>query len=135
VYRKIVILSMQKWTSELLNQLGTDLRQRAQIISATHRYLPNRIPRFGTHWSKGGIQNEYEGSLGIKKYSQSSSLKEPNSLQLNGWYSIKPLQNGIPSLVDLLEVSVENLQTLFMNAGVGLESLDNATNYSASNHL
>jgi hypothetical protein len=41
------------------------------------------------------------------------------------WYSIKPLQNGIPSLADLLEVSVENLQTL--------ESWDNATNSSASN--
>jgi hypothetical protein len=35
------------------------------------------------------------------------------------WYSITPLQNGIPSLADLLEVSGENLQTLFKNAGLG----------------
>jgi hypothetical protein len=35
------------------------------------------------------------------------------------WYSIKPLQNGIPSLADLLEVSVENLQTLLSKAGLG----------------
>jgi hypothetical protein len=35
-------------------------------------------------------------------------------------YSIKPLQNGIiPSLADLLEVSAENLQILFKNAGLG----------------
>jgi hypothetical protein len=26
------------------------------------------------------------------------------------WYSIKPLQNDIPSLADLLEVSAENIQ-------------------------
>jgi hypothetical protein len=34
-------------------------------------------------------------------------------------YFIKPLHNGIPSLVDLLEVSRENLWTLFTNAGLG----------------
>ena len=28
------------------------------------------------------------------------------------WYSIKPLQNGILILADLLEVSAENLQSL-----------------------
>jgi hypothetical protein len=35
------------------------------------------------------------------------------------WYSIKPLENGIPSLADLLEVSSENLQIVFKNAGLG----------------
>jgi hypothetical protein len=35
------------------------------------------------------------------------------------WYSLKPLQTGIPSLADLLEVSPENLQTLFAKAGLG----------------
>ena len=35
-------------------------------------------------------------------------------------YSIKHPQNGIiPSLADLLEVSAENLQILFKNAGLG----------------
>jgi hypothetical protein len=35
------------------------------------------------------------------------------------WYSLKPLQTGIPSLADLLEVSPENLQTLLTRAGLG----------------
>jgi hypothetical protein len=35
------------------------------------------------------------------------------------WYSIKPLQNDIPSLADLLEVSAENIQSLFAKAGLG----------------
>jgi hypothetical protein len=35
------------------------------------------------------------------------------------WYSVKPLHTGIPSLVDLLEVSSENLQILLMKAGTG----------------
>jgi hypothetical protein len=35
------------------------------------------------------------------------------------WYSIKSLHNGIPSLLDLLEVSAENLQTVLKNAGLG----------------
>ena len=35
------------------------------------------------------------------------------------WYSIKPLHNDIPSLANLLEVSAENLQGLFVKAGLG----------------
>jgi hypothetical protein len=35
------------------------------------------------------------------------------------WYSIKPLQNDIPSLVNLLEVSAENLQSLLVKVGMG----------------
>ena len=35
------------------------------------------------------------------------------------WYSIKPLHNDIPSLADLFEVSAENLQSLFVQAGFG----------------
>jgi hypothetical protein len=35
------------------------------------------------------------------------------------WYSIKPLHNDIPSLGDLLEVSPENLLSLFVQAGFG----------------
>jgi hypothetical protein len=35
------------------------------------------------------------------------------------WYSSKLLQNDIPSLTDLLEVSVENLHTLFVKAVLG----------------
>jgi hypothetical protein len=35
------------------------------------------------------------------------------------WYSLKPLQNGIPSLADLMEVSSENLHIIFKNAGLG----------------
>ncbi len=41
------------------------------------------------------------------------------------WYSVKPLQNGIPSLADLLEVSAENLQSLFAKAGLGKLGHDN----------
>jgi hypothetical protein len=35
------------------------------------------------------------------------------------WYSVKPLQKEIPSLADLLEVSADNLQSLFVQAGFG----------------
>jgi hypothetical protein len=35
------------------------------------------------------------------------------------WYSIKPLQNSIPSLAGLLEVSAENLQCLLVKGGLG----------------
>jgi hypothetical protein len=35
------------------------------------------------------------------------------------WYSIKPLHNDIPSLANLLEVSAESLQGLFVKAGLG----------------
>ncbi len=43
------------------------------------------------------------------------------------WYSIKPLHNDIPSLADLLEVSAENLQGLFVKAGLG--KLGHANNF------
>ncbi len=35
------------------------------------------------------------------------------------WYSLKPLQSEILSLADLLEVSPENLQHLFVEGGLG----------------
>jgi hypothetical protein len=35
------------------------------------------------------------------------------------WYSMKPLHNDVPSLVNLLEVSAENLLGLFVKAGLG----------------
>jgi hypothetical protein len=41
------------------------------------------------------------------------------------WYSIKPLQNDIPSFANLLEVSAENLQSLFAKAGLGKLGQDN----------
>jgi hypothetical protein len=47
------------------------------------------------------------------------------------WYFIKPLQNNILSLANLLEVSIANLPTLFVKGD--LESWDKATKYMASN--
>jgi hypothetical protein len=35
------------------------------------------------------------------------------------WYSLKPLHSQIPSHADLLEVSPENLQHLFVKGGLG----------------
>ena len=35
------------------------------------------------------------------------------------WYSLKPLVGEIPSLADLLEVSPDNLQHLFVKGGLG----------------
>jgi hypothetical protein len=50
------------------------------------------------------------------------------------WYSIKPLQNVIPSLVDLLEVSAENLlQSLLVKGGLGkFRKVDKLFNFHAS---
>jgi hypothetical protein len=59
----------------------------------------------------------------VKKMSTKARYQEIFTEFVEGskhqWYSIKPLHYGIPSLVDLLEVSAENLETLFMNAGLG----------------
>ena len=41
------------------------------------------------------------------------------------WYSLKPLQDGIPSLPDLLQVSPENLQSLFVKFGLAKFGQDN----------
>jgi hypothetical protein len=50
------------------------------------------------------------------------------------WYSLKPLQNGIPSLADLLEVSSENLHIIFKNAGLGkLGQRDKMFSFQPSN--
>jgi hypothetical protein len=49
------------------------------------------------------------------------------------WYSIKPLQNSIPSLADLLEVSAENLQCLLVKGGLGkFGKKDRLFNFHAS---
>jgi hypothetical protein len=49
------------------------------------------------------------------------------------WYSIKPLQNVIPSLVDLLEVSAENLQSLLVKGGLGkFGKVNKLSNFHAS---
>jgi hypothetical protein len=41
------------------------------------------------------------------------------------WYSIKPLQNDIPFLPDLLKVSAENLQSLLVKFGFGKSGPNN----------
>jgi hypothetical protein len=41
------------------------------------------------------------------------------------WYSIKTLQNDIPSLADLLEVPVDNLQSVLVMFGLGNLGQDN----------
>jgi hypothetical protein len=46
------------------------------------------------------------------------------------WYFIKPLQKGIPSLPDLLQVSPEHLQSLFVK--FRLAKLDKTTIYLVS---
>jgi hypothetical protein len=49
------------------------------------------------------------------------------------WYSLKPLHRDIPSLADLLEVSPENLQKLFVKGGLGKLGLaDKSFSFQAS---
>jgi hypothetical protein len=45
-------------------------------------------------------------------------FKEVNQSEAQ-WYSLKPLLNEIPSLANVLEVSPENLQRLFVKGGLG----------------
>jgi hypothetical protein len=76
-----------------------------------------------THPPKGCLKNEYW--VGYQEiFAEFVVAVKESEAQ---WYSIKPLQNDIPSLADLLEVSAENLQTLFVKAGLGKLGQDNKT--------
>ena len=49
------------------------------------------------------------------------------------WYSLKPVDGEIPSLADLLEVSAEKLQHLFVKGGLGkLGGADKSFRFLAS---